>query len=110
MANITPIQLSSSNSNTFAFAAASGGGDTVINATASPETVLVVNNASGSSITVTLAGISSCNFGVTHNATYTVAANTVLPIKIAGAYINSSNQVGVTYSAVTTVTVAAYKH
>lgn len=108
MANITPVQVTSDGTAVLTLAAAAGGGDTIINATTS--TVFVVNNGSGVSITVTLAGVTACNQGVVHNPQYTVAAGKQVPIPIPSQCLSASNTVGVTYSAVTTVTVAAYKN
>lgn len=113
MANITPVQLKGDGTAAVTFAAATGGGDTVINAvpgSTTSGTVLVVNNGGGAPITVTLAGVTACNFNVVHNPTYTVTNGTVQHIPVPAQCINSSSQVGVTYSAVTSVTVAAYKH
>lgn len=113
MANITPTQLTSDGTSVLTFAAATGGGDTVINAvpgSTTSGTVLAVNNGGGSSINVTLAGVTACNLGVVHNPIYAVPAGKVAHIPIPPQCINASNQVGVTYSGVTSVTVAAYRH
>jgi hypothetical protein len=73
------------------------------------KTFLYVKNASGSGITVTVASVTPCNQGTTHNLTFTVAATT--GDEIVGPF--DVNRFGVTctvtYSATTSVTVAAFR-
>lgn len=88
------------------FAAATAGGDTFAN---DGQTVLDVNNASGGSITVTVIAVAKCNQGSLHNAVETVLTLThgiIGPFPVA----RFGRIVSVTYSAVTTVTVAAYDY
>lgn len=112
MATITPTSATSDTSVTPA--AASGGGDTLAMGSAQ-RCVLHVVNGSGSSITVTLAAVKACNVGAgfLHNVVVTCAANKTTPIGISlndnntAQCIDTSGNVGITYSAVTTVTVYA---
>ena len=96
--------------------AASGGGDTFVN-DASELTLLMVRNGGGSSINVTIAVVPS-NVNTTSYGQLSVSS-TVVAVA-AGAtvvigpfrqilYNNSSGLVSVTYSNVTSVTVAALK-
>jgi len=107
MANITPVQVTADGAAAYTAAAASGGGDTVINATTN--TSLIVVNGGGSSITITFTGVTASNHGVVDNPTRTVAAGKTQIIPIPDYVINSSSQVAVAYSAVTSVTVGAIK-
>lgn len=104
MATITPI-ASSTAGTTLTFAAASGGGDTIATAGYSNVKFLVING--GSSITVTFAGSVPCSQGSTHSVAVTVPTGDKT-ITIPAQCINATTgNVAVTYSAVTTVTVAA---
>jgi hypothetical protein len=71
--------------------------------------VFLVRNASGGSITVTLAGINPCNQGFTHNQVVVCAVGDTeiipAPQTIDRTPATAGN-VGVTYSAVTSLTVA----
>lgn len=99
-------------------AAASGGGDTLALGSAQRCTLNIVNG-SGSPITVTLAAVTSCNAGAgfLHNVTVSCAANKTTPINISrtdtagtGTALcidPATGNVGITYSAVTTVAVYA---
>lgn len=95
--------------------AASGGGDTFIN-DASELTLLMVRNGGGSSITVTIDVVPtnvSTSFGslsVSDTAVAVAAGATAVigPFRQA-LYNNGSGLVSVTYSGVTSVTVAALK-
>ena len=86
------------------YSAAASGGDSIAGASAQ-RTTLFVRNA-GSSITLTLTAVNACNQGFLHNVAVTCAVGDTeiaLPSNCqttAGAY-------GVTYSSVTSVTVAA---
>jgi hypothetical protein len=109
MATITPVSASASAPLTYQAATAS---DSLI-ATAQRLT-LMVNNASGGSINVTLAGVVPCNYGTTHNVVVAVAAGTTEPIQVAGPGVPpampgviSAGTATVTYSSTTSVTVAA---
>ena len=104
MATITPVPTSSVGA-LVPFAAASGGGDTLVNAT--PDTILLVRNAGGSAITVTLTGVVSCSQGSTHDKTYSCAVGDTR-IKTPTQCIDpDTGHVAVGYSAVTSVDVAA---
>ncbi len=89
-----------------AFVAAAGGGDKVV---PGDTTYLHVKNASGVSVTVTITAVGLCSQGSTHNSVVvvpTVSDRIIGPIgsRFAGV---SDGLAAVTYSAVTSVTVAA---
>lgn len=95
------------------FAAAAGGGDTY---TWSSTTMLIVQNDDASSKTVTIVPTTTSHkqpgIGITTKDTiaHVVAANTIAIIDTRSqAFKNTSGLVAVTYSAVTSVTVAAVK-
>lgn len=110
MANLS--KTSKSGGAVLSFVAASGGGDKFA---FSPDAELHVNNGGGSPITVTIDCPGTCNFGVgnnaAHDATYTVTNGTVKIIPISDVRFRDSNgDVNVSYSAVTSVTVAVAKN
>jgi hypothetical protein len=86
--------------------AAAVGGDTFAN---NGKTVLEVTNASGSDKTVTIDSLVNCNQGSDHDIAVTVATGTTKRIGPfdPSRFNNSSGLVSVTYSGVTSVTVAA---
>jgi hypothetical protein len=87
------------------FAAAAGGGDTFPN---TGKEILVVKNDSASSITVTIDSQAECSFGFDHDPVITVGAGVsreIGPFK-PQRYNDADGMVNVSYSAVTTVTVA----
>lgn len=92
------------------FAAASVGGDVVAFGTAT-RPMIQVNNASGSSVTVTLAGKVACNYGTLHSQTQVCPAGQITDIIPLAYTIDQASatfgQVSVTYSATTSVTVGA---
>lgn len=109
MATITPVTTSGS---ALGYAAASVGGDTVAFGTTTTRHILV-RNASGSTITVTLTAVSPCNQGVLHNQVVSCPVGDT-PIIPSSAVIDSGSttpanrgNVGLTYSANTSITVAA---
>lgn len=90
------------------YGAAAGGGDSFPN---DGKTVLHVKNGGGGSITVTVDSQAQCSFGFDHNEAVVVGAGAD---KILGPFPpkrwNDSNErVNVTYSGVTSVTVAAIR-
>lgn len=92
--------------------AASAGGDTIAPASlADDRTFLYVNNGSGASITVTVADPGKTPAGNSGTApAVTVAAGAISLIPIPTGAINASTGLAsITYSAVTTVTVAAIR-
>lgn len=105
MALIT-VQKASLSGVTAALVAASAGGDKFVN---DGDTLLHVKNGSGAGITVTVAAVSRCSHGSFHDSVSTVAAGatTVIGPFPQNRFNDVSGQVSVTYSAVTTVTVAA---
>ena len=104
MATISPVALSSAGA-AVTFAAASAGGDTV--ATGNNRATLIVRNASGSSINVTLTGVVNCSQGFTHNVVVACAAGQDTEILLPAQAYNTNGNVGVTYSSTTSITVAA---
>lgn len=112
MATITP-QAASANTTT-TFAAATSGGDTIA-AGGNQRVYFLVTNGTGSSINATFAGVTTCNFGSTHNVVVACAGNVTTTIELVGnaavpamaGTLTAAGNIGVTYSSVTTITVAA---
>lgn len=91
------------------FVAANAGGDT---AEPGSDNVLHVKNASGGSITVTVASPTPCSQGSTHPLVVAVPAGQerIIGPLPAGRFAQpSSGRVDITYSAVTSLTVAVYR-
>ena len=90
------------------FGSAASGGDQFLN---DGKSILLVKNGDSSAKTVTVAGQRTCNQGSTHNAAVSVAAGAQEAIgPFNPAFFNDPNgYVQVTYSAVTSVTVAVVK-
>lgn len=107
MATINPQTVSGG---AVTFAAASVGGDVVAFGSAT-RPIILVNNASGSSVTVTLAAKQACSQGFLHNVAVTCPAGAVTEIDPPAQCIDSASatygQVSLTYSASTSVTVGA---
>lgn len=104
MATITPVVSSAAGSGV-TFQAASAGGDSLV--VGNNRVTLIIRNASGSSITVTLAGAITCSQGVLHNTVVTCAigdTDILIPPQVVSA---TTGNVGITYSATTSITVAA---
>ena len=102
MATIT-AQAASANA-ALTYTAAAAGGDTIAGGSAQRTTLLVRNG--GSSITLTIAAVQACSQGFLHNTVVTCAAGDTeiaLPVNCE----TSAGNFGVTYSAVTSVTIAA---
>jgi hypothetical protein len=87
--------------------AATSGGDLVPNN--GGDTILVVNNGGASAITVTAPATKSCSHGFKHDLSESVAAGKTEYIKLYDRLNNNLNQVPISYSSVTSVTVAAMK-
>lgn len=90
------------------FVAASVGGDTFRN---TGSNFLHVKNGGASPVTVTIDSVEKCSHGFDHDLTVTVAAGAdkiVGPLQVKR-FNNESGQVSVTYSGVTTVTVASFQ-
>lgn len=90
------------------FVAGSAGGDTFRN---NGTNFIHVKNGGASSITVTIDSVEKCNHGFDHNLTVSVAAGAE---RIIGPFDekrfnNESGQVSVSYSGVTSVTVASFR-
>ena len=110
MAVLTVSQLDVTTGAAPAFVAAAGGGDKVVT-DFSGRTFLVVKNGGGASITVTVVDprISEAGVALT-DPTYSVAAAGERWIPLEGFFNNSSTgQIDITYSGVTSVTVAAVR-
>jgi hypothetical protein len=103
MATITPTSIASNAAVTFQAATAS---DSLAGGTAQRVTLLVTN-AAGSPITVTLAGVQACSLGATHNATLSVTNGTTAEFSVPAYCRDSSGNTTVTYSSTTSITVAA---
>lgn len=91
------------------FVAASGGGDTV---TPGNDVFLIVKNGGGAPITVTVDSVTPCNYGVDHDLVVSVTnaqERWIGPLPATRFAQASTGLVNVTYSAVTTVTVAAVR-
>jgi hypothetical protein len=91
-----------------AFSAASGGGDEV---PCGETTFLVVKNGGGSPITVTVDSAKPCNYGADHDLSVAVPAGAerwIGPLP-GPRFANASGRAQVTYSAVTSVTVGAFR-
>lgn len=92
-----------------AFTAASAGGDTFRNS--GGNTFFQVKNGGASSVTVTIDSVEKCNQGFDHNLTVTVPASSdqiIGPFE-ERRFNNDNGQVAVSYSGVTSVTVAAFR-
>jgi hypothetical protein len=89
------------------FVAADAGGDTFSN---DGRTFLHVKNGGGSAITVTIDSVAPCNYGFDHDLQVTVNAGAE---QIIGPFepkrFNTDGKVSVSYSDVTSVTVAAFR-
>lgn len=108
MATLTVQSTPISGDASITFASAAGGGDVFSN---NGRTFLAINNASGSQITVTFVTPRTVDGLSVADAAVTVDNN---KIGIAGpfdpaTFNNSSNQVAVSYSGVSSVTVAAFQ-
>lgn len=86
--------------------AAAAGGDSFTN---DGKTLLYVKNAHTASITVTINSLQPCNQGFDHNIVITVAAGSTIQVGPfpTPRFNDNTNKVGVTYSLVTALTVAA---
>jgi hypothetical protein len=104
MATITPV-ASTSTGATVSYVSAAVGGDSVT--VGSNNVALRVRNGSGGSINVTLTGAQRCNQGSLHDLVVAVAAGAEKAILIPDRCVDDNGACAVTYSAVTTVTVAA---
>ncbi len=102
MATIT-AQASTANG-LVTYAAASVGGDTIAGGSAQRTTLLVRN--AGSSITLTVAAVNTCSQGFLHNLVVTCGVGDT-EIALPANCETATGSFGVTYSSVTSVTVAA---
>lgn len=106
MATITPVAVNAAGAS-LTLAAASGGGDTIATGGLT-RVVFVVRNASGSSINATFAGVVPCSAGSLHNVVVPCPAGQDTDITVPSQCISpTTGNAGVTYSAVTSVTVGA---
>ncbi len=105
MATLTPQKPSPTGLNP-SYAAASGGGDQFAN---DGDTFLHVKNGGGSSINVTIASPTACSHGGTHPLVVAVpnAGERLIGPFPKARHDDANGMVQVTYSAVTSVTVAA---
>lgn len=107
MATLT-VQPTTLTGLTLSMSSASAGGDKFA---PGPTTTLVVTNGSGASKTVTIDSVAPSNFGTDEDVVVVVAAGATTHIGPfpAHRFAGSDGLVAVTYSAVTSVTVAAKK-
>lgn len=106
MAELTVQNIVLGTSLTPSFASAAAGGDTADN---SGNMFLYVRNGGGSPITVTVDSLVNCNQGSDHDDATTVPAGSeemIGPFPT-GRFNDSSGEIGITYSDVTSVTIAA---
>jgi hypothetical protein len=101
------VQAFSLAGNDLTYAAATGGGDTV-----QTGTTLHVKNGSGGAITVTIDCPNACSFGVTDNAHDKVVSvpageNRFIPVE--ARFGNASGIASISYSGVTSLTIAAFR-
>lgn len=107
MAQLT-VQETTLDGVTVTYAAAGASGDTFSN---DGDTRLRVKNGSASAVTVTISSLQQCNQGFTHDVTVSVAAGAeeeigpFAPVR----FNDGQGNVSVSYSAVTSVTVAAVR-
>ncbi len=87
-----------------AYVPATSGGDTIAGGPAQRTTLFVRNG--GSSITLTIAAVNACNQGFLHNVVITCAAGDT-EIALPANCETTAGSYGVTYSGVTSVTIAA---
>lgn len=107
MATITPVTAATAGA-VLTFAAASGGGDSLVMGTHAGHVALIVTNGGGSPITVTLTGVTVCSQGSAHNQVATVGAGVTRAVLVQPNTVDPvTGNVAVGYSGVTTVTVAA---
>lgn len=106
MATITPVAASEAGQ-AISYAAASGGGDSLV-AGVNGKCTLHVRNG-GSSMTLTMAGAHPCNLGFTHDAVFTCAAGDK-EIEVPRHCVDIHGAVAITYSSVTSLTLAAVTH
>jgi hypothetical protein len=106
MATLTTAAITAAGTDP-AYVAATAGGDKVV---PGDTTWLNVRNASGVSVTVTVTAVGLCSQGSTHNSVVVVPAGgdrTIGPITGSRFAAVSDGLAAVTYTAVTSVTVAA---
>jgi len=103
MANIA-AQAASANA-ALAYAAAAAGGDTIA-AGSAQRTTLLVKNASAATITLTIAAVNACSGGFLHNVVVSCLVGDT-EIALPANCATTAGNYGITYSAVTSVTVAA---
>lgn len=106
MATIAPVNITTAGQ-AITFVAASAGGDTIAGA-GNTTIQFQVKNGGGASITVTFTGVVPCSQGSLHNAVATVAAGATEYIDVPSQAVDpTTGNAAVTYSSVTSVTVAA---
>ena len=108
MATITVQDVTAAAGTAVTFASAAGGGD-VIN-TPGERVYLLVRNADASSKTVTIAVPGTLwNGQAAPDTAVTVSAGTTKAIPLGANYLDSNGQASVTYSDVTSTTIAAVR-
>lgn len=102
------VQNNSLNGIVIVFLAASVGGDTFINLDS--KTVLVVKNGDATAKTVTINSVGNCNQGFDHDIVVNVPAGgqvQIGPFQSSRFNDTTTQRVGITYSTVTALTIAA---
>ena len=111
MADITKVALVKNDGVAVTFAAANAGGDSIAAFTERDE--LIVKNASGGNITVTIASHENCNFGSDHDLAKVVPNNGEYHFRLSPVtrWANPSTlKLDISYSGVSSVTVACLTH
>lgn len=106
MATLTVQRSTADAPHVITYAAASVGGDLIPN---DGKTVLHVVNGAGAPITVTATAVKACSQGFTHNSAQSVVNGTeavIGPFDITR-FNDTAGKVAITYSSVTSITVAA---
>lgn len=108
MAALTVQTIALAGATKAALVAATSGGDTFVN---EGKTVIEINNADVSAMTLTITGQRNLHFDTSATKTVSVGATTVVivgPFPIGNYNVEANESVELTYSSVTSLTVAAY--
>lgn len=105
MATITPSAAAVAGG-AVGYASASAGGDSIVVGSRS-DVIFLVRNASGGSINVTFAGVLPCSQGSTHNVVVACPVGDTKILVPPQSVAADTGLAGVTYSAATSITVAA---
>lgn len=109
MALLTPTAVPGSAATAITFAAAAGGGDTVAYKKDKLQIILFKKGASSVDVTIAAARTSAqygFDVAALSSLTFTAGVNTLRAVVVTPAYVGADGLVAITYSAVTTLTVA----